>query len=78
MLTRAVLRFMTLLLLSAVLVSANQGKKPFGLGQGPFYVGGHDMDQKETQKAMTIYQQFLVYKKLLGKSFLEDEQYYDR
>ena len=32
MLTRAVLRFMTLLLLSAVLVSANQGKKPFGLG----------------------------------------------
>ena len=30
------------------------------------------MDQKETQKAMTIYQQFLVYKKLLGKSFLED------
>ena len=78
MLTRAVLRFMTLLLLSAVLVSANQGKKPFGLGHGPFYVGGHDTDQKETQKAMTIYQQFLVYKKLLGKSFLEDEQYYDR
>jgi len=72
MLTRAVLRFMTLLLLSAVLVSANQGKKPFGLGQGPFYVGGHDTDQNETQKAMTIYQQFLAYKKLLGKSFLED------
>ena len=80
MLTRAVVRFLTLVHLSAVLVSANQEevKKPFGLGQGPFYVGGRDTDQEGTQIALTIYQQFLVYKKLLGKSFLEDEQYYDR
>ena len=78
MLTRAVLRFMTLLLLSAVLVSANQGKKPFGLGQGPFYVGGRDTDEEGTKIALNIYQQFLVYKKLMAKSFLEDEQYYER
>ena len=53
-------------------------QKPFGLGQGPFFVGGRDTDAEGTKIALTIYKQFLVYKKFLGKSFLEDEQYYDR
>ena len=77
---KSILYFMTLLQLNAVLVLADQEEinKPFGLGQGPFFVGGRDTDHEGTQIALTIYQQFLVYKKFMGKSFLEDEQYYDR
>lgn len=83
---KGLLYFVTLVQLSAILelassVAAEDEKriqKPFGLGQGPFFVGGRDTDAEGTKIALTIYKQFLVYKKFLGKSFLEDEQYYDR
>ena len=81
MFKKGILYFVTLLQLSAVLVLANKEEhkveKPFGLGQGPFYVGGRDTDEEGTKIALNIYQQFLDYKKLMAKSFLEDE-YYER
>ena len=77
-----ILYFVTLVQLPALLVFAaaarEDEKKPFGLGQGPFFVGGRDTDAEGTKISLTIYKQFLVYKKLLRKSSLEDEQYYDR
>ena len=83
---KGILYFVTLVQLNAILVSASPSgatqdeniPKPFGLGQGPFFLGGRDTDAEGTKIALTIYHQFLVYKKLLRKSFLEDEQYYDR
>ena len=82
MLGKSILYFVTILQLNAILVLAteeeNRVKKPFGLGQGPFYVGGRDTDAEGTKISLNIYQQFLIYKKFLGQSFLEDEQYYDR
>ena len=84
---KGILHFVTLLQLNAILVltsatgateDENRIPKPFGLGQGPFFVGGRDTDAEGTKIALRIYKQFLVYKKLLGQSFLEDEQYYDR
>ena len=83
---KGILYFVTLVQLNALLVLAAVASedekrispKPFGLGQGPFFVGGRDTDAEGTKIALTIYKQFLVYKKFLGKSFLEDEQYYDR
>ena len=82
---KGILYFVTLVQLNALLVLAAVASedekripKPFGLGLGPFFVGGRDTDAEGTKIALTIYHQFLVYKKLLRKSFLEDEQYYDR
>ena len=79
---KGILYFVTLVQLPAILVFAaaasEDEKKPFGLGHGPFFVGGRDTDAKGTKISLTIYKQFLVYKKLLKKSSLEDEQYYDR
>ena len=79
---KSILYFVTFLQLNAILVLAeeeeNKVKKPFGIGQGPFYVGGRDTDAEGTKIALTIYNQFLIYKKFLGQSFLEDEQYYER
>ena len=84
---KGIFYLVTLVQLHAILVLAsssgpaedeNKIPKPFGLGQGPFFVGGRDTDKEGTRIALTIYKQFLVYKKLLGQSFLEDEQYYDR
>ena len=82
---KGILYFVTVVQLNAILVLAagaaedeNTIPKPFGLGQGPFFVGGRDTDAEGTRIALTIYKQFLVYKKFLGQSFLEDEQYYDR
>ena len=84
---KGILYFVTLVQLNAILVSAspsgatqdeNTIPKPFGLSQGPFFLGGRDTDAEGTKIALTIYQQFLAYKKLLRKSSLEDEQYYDR
>ena len=82
-----ILYFVTLVQLNAILVLAspsgptedeNRIPKPFGLGQGPFFLGGRDTDAEGTKIALRIYRQFLVYQKFIGKSFLEDEQYYDR
>ena len=82
-----ILYFVTFVQLNAILVSAspsgstedeNRIPKPFGLGQGPFFLGGRDTDAEGTKIALRIYRQFLVYQKFIGKSFLEDEQYYDR
>ena len=82
-----ILYFVTFVQLNAILVSASTSgptedekriPKPFGLGQGPFFLGGRDIDAEGTKIALRIYRQFLVYQKFIGKSFLEDEQYYDR
>ena len=81
-----ILYFVTLVLNATLVLTSASGAaedenriaKPFGLGQGPFFVGGRDTDAEGTRIALRIYQQFLVYKKFLGQSVLEDEQYYDR
>ena len=51
--------------------------KPFGTGHGPVHIGGRDTDQAGTQLSLKIYDQYRIYRKLVGLSLLDQEQYYD-
>ena len=69
------------LLLGCVSVFGEDAKnqtlpKPFGIGHGPVHIGGRDTDQAGTQLSLKIYEQYRNYKKLIGESLVEDEQYY--
>ena len=49
--------------------------KPFGLDHGPAFVGGRETDANGTMTALNIYNQYIQYKRLLGKA---DEEYYKK
>lgn len=52
--------------------------KPFGLGIGPTYIGGRDTDAEGTELSLTIYKQFINFKRLTKQSLADDENYYSR
>ena len=70
-------------LLSILMLSASgqgatveeKSRKPFGLGHGPAFVGGRETDGNGTLTALNIYNQYIQYRRLLGKA---DEEYYKK
>jgi len=80
--SKTVMLCMLGLLLGCVAVLGEEAEnktlpKPFGTGHGPVHIGGRDTDQAGTQLSLKIYDQYRNYRKLIGLSLLDHEQYYD-
>ena len=76
------LGFVTVLLLAGAVWADEETEvkkpKPFGLGIGPTYIGGRDTDAEGTELSLTIYKQFINFKRLTKQSLADDENYYSR
>ena len=63
------------ILLVYTLLQTGEG---IGAGSGPTFIGGSDSVQEVAVKVSETYKQFINYRRLIGQTTLEDEQYYQR
>ena len=63
------------ILLVYTLLQTGEG---IGAGSGPTFIGGSDSEQEAAAKVSETYKHYINYKRLIGQTTQEDEEYYQR